>query len=97
MFCMKIDNKTARYLASLSNITLSDDNLKSLTGDLENIVDYIGELSELDTSGVEPTYQVTGLNNVWREDIIENQIAREKLLDLAADKTENSVKVPKVL
>ena len=94
---MKIDKNTARYLASLSNITLSDDDLDALTGDLEKIVEYIGELGELDTSGVEPTYQVTGLSNVWRDDEVKAQIEREKLLALAPDRTDNAVKVPKVL
>ena len=94
---MKIDDNTARHLASLSNITLSDDDLARLKDDLEKIVDYIGELGELDTSGVEPTYQVTGLSNVWREDAIENQLPREELLKLASDRTDNAVKVPKVL
>jgi aspartyl-tRNA(Asn)/glutamyl-tRNA(Gln) amidotransferase subunit C len=94
---MKVDNKTARYLASLSNITLSDDNLKSLTKDLEAIVEYIGELGQLDTSGVEPTYQVTGLSNVWRADEIKPQLDREKLLTLAPVRTSHAVKVPKVL
>lgn len=94
---MKVDDKTARYLASLSNITLSDDNLRSLTKDLEAIVQYIGELGELDTSGVEPTYQVTGLSNVWRADVIKPQLAREKLLELAPARVSHAVKVPKVL
>jgi aspartyl-tRNA(Asn)/glutamyl-tRNA(Gln) amidotransferase subunit C len=94
---MKIDAKTARYLASLSNITLSDDELTALTADLEKIIGYIGELGELNTTGVEPTYQVTGLSNVWREDEIEPQLLREQLLGLASDRTDQAVKVPKVL
>jgi aspartyl-tRNA(Asn)/glutamyl-tRNA(Gln) amidotransferase subunit C len=94
---MKVNNKTARYLASLSNITLSEDELKNLTKDLERIIEYIGELGELDTSGVEATYQVTGLTNVWRDDEIKPQISRQKLLNLAAVHTNNAVKVPKVL
>ena len=94
---MKIDKTTARHLASLSKISLSDDDVDALTKDLEKIVEYIGELGELDTSGVEPTYQVTGLSNIWREDEIADQLPREKLLKLSADRTENAVKVPKVL
>lgn len=94
---MKIDDKVARHLASLSSISLSDDEVGTLTQDLEKIVEYIGELGELDTSGVEPTYQVTGLSNVWREDEIKDQLPREELLKLSADRTENAVKVPKVL
>jgi aspartyl-tRNA(Asn)/glutamyl-tRNA(Gln) amidotransferase subunit C len=94
---MKIDEDTARYLASLSSITLSVDELKGLTKDLKNIVEYIGELGELDTAGVEPTYQVTGLSDVWREDVVTKQLPREKLLALAPDKIKNAMKVPKVL
>ena len=94
---MKIDNNTARYLASLSNITLSDSDLANLKGDLEKIVGYISELGSLDTSGVEPTYQVTGLTNVWREDVVDQQLPREELLKLATNRTDTAVKVPKVL
>jgi len=94
---MKVDDKTARYLASLSNISLSEESIKNITVDLENIVEYISELGELDTSGVEPTYQVTGLSNVWRKDVIEPQISREELLSLSPAQINNSIKVQKVL
>lgn len=85
------------YLAALSKIALSDDELNGLTTDLENIIGYIEQLSELDTAGVEPTYQVTGLKNVCREDVVKQQISREELLALAPDQKNNQVKVPKVL
>lgn len=86
------------HLAQLSNLQLSDDQVASLQADLASILDYINELSELDTSGVEPTYQVTDLENVMREDIVEHHDAdREKLLELAPVKAEHQIKVPKVL
>jgi len=94
---IKVDQTTVAYLAALSSISLSDDELAGLTVDLENIIKYIKQLGELDTSGVEPTFQVTGLSNIWREDEIEQQIAREKLLTLAPDAKNNQMKVPKVL
>ena len=94
---MKVNNDTVKHLGILSNIELSDDDLKSLSTDLGKIIDYIGELGELDTTGVEPTYQVTGLTNVWREDEVEPQIVREELLKLAPEAANNSIKVPKVL
>jgi len=64
---------------------------------LENIIGYIEQLGELDVSGVEPTYQVTGLSNVWREDEVQAGIPVEKLLGLAPEKQNNQVKVPQVL
>ena len=59
--------------------------------------DLIEQLGELDTSGVEPTYQVTGLENVWREDEVKPGISRDELLELAPEKQNNQVKVPQVL
>lgn len=86
------------YLAQLSSIQLSDEESTSLQADLGNIVTYIQQLSELDTSGVEPTYQVTDLQNVWRSDEVDDYgIGREKLLALAAEQSNNQIKVPKVL
>lgn len=94
---MSVDKTTVAHLAALSDISLSDDEIEAMTGDLEKIVEYIHQLSELDTTGVEPTYQVTGLTNVWREDVVEPQLPREKLLALAPEQKDNQVKVPKVL
>ena len=65
---------------------------------IEKIINYINKLDELDTDGVEPTYQVTGLKNVWRDDeIIDSSVSRRQLLALAAEQSDNCVKVPKVL
>ena len=94
---MSVSKTDVAHLASLSKITLVDDELESLTVDLENILDYIEQLKELNTDGVEPTYQVTGLQNVWRDDVIEPQVPREKLLALAPASRDNQMKVPKVL
>lgn len=87
-----------RHLAQLSNLQLSEDEVADLQQDLANILSYIDQLSELDTAGVEPTYQVTGLENVWRTDEVEySDVGRETLLSLAPEAAELSVKVPKVL
>ena len=76
---------------------LADGEVDGLRQDVEKIVEYINQLGELDTSGVEPTYQVTGLENVWREDEVKPGISRDKLLELAPEKQNNQVKVPQVL
>ena len=94
---MSVSKDDVAHLAALSSINLSDEELSALTVDLENIIGYIEQLQELDTSGVEPTYQLTGLSNVWRNDDIKPQLEREKLLQLAPDQLDNQVKVPRVL
>lgn len=94
----QISREDVQHLAQLSSLQLDDLELDSMTVDIENILGYVQQLSELDTTGVEPTYQVTDLENVWRDDtIIDYGISREQLLDLAPASQANSVKVPKVL
>lgn len=93
-----ITTDDVRHLAQLSSLQLSDEEVTSLQADMTNILGYIDKLSELNTDGIEPTYQVTGLENVWRDDEVEVQsVTREDLLNLAPEQAENSVKVPQVL
>ena len=92
-----ISTSDIQHLASLSSLALADDEVDGLRQDLENIIGYIEQLGEVDTSGVESTYQVTGLENVWREDEVQSGISRDELLELAPEKQNNQVKVPQVL
>lgn len=94
----QISRDDVLHLAQLSSLQLADDEIDALQGDLESIVAYINQLAELDTSGVEPTYQVTDLENVYRDDtVIDYGVSREDLLARAPEQASSSVKVPKVL
>lgn len=93
-----ITTNDVRHLAQLSSLQLTDDEIANLQVDLENILNYINQLSELDTTGVEPTYQVTGLKNVMRDDEVDQAaVGRDELLALAPEASGHSVKVPQVL
>ena len=75
-----------------------DGEIDGLQTDISNILGYVEQLGKLDTHGVEPTYQVTGLENVWRDDtIIDYGISRQELLERAPESADNQIKVPKVL
>jgi len=93
----QISRDDVQNLARLSSLQLTDDEVSALTDELDSIIDYVRQLDELDTSGVEPTYQVTGLENVWRDDAVHHGIDPAKLVGLAPEKTDNQIKVPKVL
>lgn len=96
---VKISASELAKLAELSSLELSQDEAVRLSHDLENILEYVHQLSDVDTSGVEPTYQVLDLRNVWREDEIEMGVAPESLLNLqdSAQIQARQIKVPKVL
>lgn len=96
---MNITKDEVKHLAKLSNISLGEGEVESLRGDLENIVNYIKQLDELDTENVEPTYQVSENQNIWRLDEVDNYgVNKDELLKLAGQNVENGqIKVPKVL
>jgi aspartyl-tRNA(Asn)/glutamyl-tRNA(Gln) amidotransferase subunit C len=94
----QISRDDVLHLAQLSSLALSDTEIDNLQGDIGAILEYVAKLSELDTSGVEPTYQVTDLENVWRTDSIDDYgIDRDALIALAPDSKDGQIKVPKVL
>jgi aspartyl-tRNA(Asn)/glutamyl-tRNA(Gln) amidotransferase subunit C len=87
-----------QHLAQLSSLQLSDNEATDLQVDIQNILKYVEQLSSLNTEGVDPSYQVTGLSNVWRDDVvIDYGVTRETLLALAPESADNQIKVPKVL
>ncbi|MBR3323053.1 Asp-tRNA(Asn)/Glu-tRNA(Gln) amidotransferase subunit GatC [Candidatus Saccharibacteria bacterium] len=95
---MSITREDVLHLAELSNISLNDAQIEPLIKDLDNIVNYFSQLDELNTENVEPTYQCFDMQNVWREDNIEEfEANREDLLALTVESEDNQIKVPKVL
>ena len=94
----QISRDDVLHLAQLSNLELNEAEIDGLRTDIGNILGYVDQLGKLDTTGVEPTYQVTGLSNVWRDDqVINYGITREELLARAPETVDSQVKVPKVL
>lgn len=57
-----------RHVANLANLTLSEDEVRKFSGQLSEVLDYIEKLKEVETKNVEPTSQITGLINLFRED-----------------------------
>jgi len=95
----KITTDEVRHLARLSSLRLDEGELVNLTNDIEQILQYVDQLADLDTDNIEPTYQVTGLTNVFRDDeIIDYSLSTEQMIELSEGGVENKqVKVPKVL
>lgn len=85
-------------LAQLSAISISDDDAARLAAQLVDILGYVEQLGEVDTTGLRPTYQVTGLENVARPDeIIDYGLSRDELLANAPESEDGAIKVERVL
>lgn len=95
---MEIKREDIIHLAQLSNFRMDDAEIDALGNDLNGIIKYISQLDELDVDGIEPTYQVFEMENVWRDDeILPQDATREELLALTKEAKDNQIKVPKVL
>ena len=86
------------HIAKLSKIKLKDDQIKGFQQNLSNIFDFISQLNEVNTNGIEPTSQVTGITNSISEDKIQNCKYTDKLLQCTPHTiTNHQIKIPKVL
>ncbi|MCM8818248.1 MAG: Asp-tRNA(Asn)/Glu-tRNA(Gln) amidotransferase subunit GatC [Candidatus Omnitrophica bacterium] len=92
-----IEKKDVEYLSQLIRIELKEDEKESLVKEIGKIIEYISKLNEINTENIEPTYHVIPIKNVFREDIPENYISREKMLKNAPDKDNNFFKVPRII
>lgn len=83
-------------IADLARIALSDDEVKQYQHDLTSILKFVDQLNEVDTTNVEPTSQVTGLENRTRPDEVNYSFTREQMLESAIETAEDHIKVKNV-
>ncbi len=71
-------------MAGLANLELTEEEIGVYTKQLREIISYVEQLSGVDTSGVEPTYQtLDGAVNAWREDEVGPSLTQEEALGQA--------------
>lgn len=77
----QLTDDDVRHIAKLARLKLSDAEVKKFTKEMDSILRYVEMLNEVNTENVEPTAQVTGLTNVFREDIVKpSEATTEELL-----------------
>lgn len=94
---MAITEKDVRHLAKLASLGLDDAGVARMARELEAIVGYVNQLSEVDTTGVEPVANVSGLVNVTRPDVAGGMLAIDAVLANAPARNQNAILVPKVV
>ena len=65
----ELSSEEIAHLGRLSRIELSEEERSRFAGQLSSVVEYIEQLSEVDTSGVAELRGVTGLQNIYAEDV----------------------------
>jgi len=94
----KLTREDVLNLARLAKLSLSEKEVSSFTKEISEILGYVEQLQSVDISGLEPTYQVTGLHNVLRKDkVIAYGATPEQLLQNAPAVQDGQIKVKRVL
>ncbi|MBC58499.1 MAG: Asp-tRNA(Asn)/Glu-tRNA(Gln) amidotransferase GatCAB subunit C [Confluentimicrobium sp.] len=94
---MSIDIDTARRVAHLARISVDENDLPALAGELSQILTFMEQLNEVDIDGVEPMTSVTPMRLKRREDVVTDGNMRDKILSNAPDAREGFFAVPKVV
>jgi aspartyl-tRNA(Asn)/glutamyl-tRNA(Gln) amidotransferase subunit C len=94
----KLTKDEVKHIAHLARIQLADAEIEDFQEQLTSVIEYnVNLLSEVKVEGVEPTSQTTGLQNVWREDVVASSLPVEVAVSEATKASNNQFVVKKVL
>lgn len=93
---MSLTVEEIKKIAELSRLKLTSDEEKRYAETISAVLDYMTILNEVDTSGVEPTSQVTGLEDVFREDVPVDSKIKNDLIKLFPEEKDSELLVHEV-
>ena len=94
---MKITDREVLYVAALAHLELTPAEVERFTSQLNGILEYMDQLNELDTSGVEPTSHVLPLSNVLRDDEVDGSLSLDEVMANAPQQDRDHFVVPKII
>ena len=94
---MSLSTEEVAKVAVLARLRLSPDEIQTFTEQLNAVVNYVDQLQELDTTGVEPLAHGVEINNVFRDDVRGPALPLEAALANAPQRNRENFLVPAVL
>jgi aspartyl-tRNA(Asn)/glutamyl-tRNA(Gln) amidotransferase subunit C len=94
---MHVDETTVRRIARLARIKITGDEAKSLEGELSGILNWVEQLDEIDTAGVEPMTRVVAQDLKMRDDKVDDGEIADAVLKNAPMVDDHYFVVPKVV
>ena len=94
---MSVDSATVRKIASLARIAVTDGEVEAMVPELNNILGWIEQLSEVDVTGVEPMTAVIPNVLRLRDDVVTDGGIRDRVLANAPAAEHGFFGVPKVI
>jgi len=94
---MKIDKASIKKIAHLARLEFDEGSAEKMSQDMSQILDWVEQLNEIDTTDVEPLTTMSSEVNVMREDKVGKHLEREDGLNNAPKRDAEYFRVPKVL
>jgi aspartyl-tRNA(Asn)/glutamyl-tRNA(Gln) amidotransferase subunit C len=94
---MSVDNATVRRIAHLARIAVADDEVEHLKGELNAMLAFVEQLSEVNVEGVQPMTSVTPMAMKKRDDVVNDGGIAEDIVKNAPATEDNFFLVPKVV
>jgi len=94
---VKINKEVIAKLSSLSKLKFNKEETELISEDLSKMVNFINQLNELETDGIEPLIHMNEEINNWREDKVGEVLSQEKALTNSPVQDSTYFKLPKVL
>jgi aspartyl-tRNA(Asn)/glutamyl-tRNA(Gln) amidotransferase subunit C len=94
---MSVSSEQVRHIAKLARIGMGDAEIEALVPELNNILGWVEQLSEVDTDGVEPLTAVIDLKLRLRDDNVTEGDIRDAVLANAPEAQHGFFAVPKVI
>mgnify|MGYP005754450463 FL=1 len=88
--------KDVEHVAKLARLELTDDEKELYTKQLGDVLKYVDQMNEVDTTNVKPMTQVIDFVNVMREDKVYYEHTKEELMSNAPEEENGFFKVPKI-
>lgn len=92
-----IDREQVKKVAHLARLDITSEEEQQFTTQLNSILDYFEQLSELDTDNVPPTTRAIELSNITRPDKLKPFSDKEALIQAAPEQEREYFRVPKIL
>ena len=93
----KLSKDQVKHVAKLANLNLTEEEIKKYGIQLSSILEYVKQLEEVDTIGVEPTFNVSGLTNVYHPDEVIPGLTKEEVLANSKEKKNSMFVVKRVI
>jgi aspartyl-tRNA(Asn)/glutamyl-tRNA(Gln) amidotransferase subunit C len=94
---MQVDEATVRRIPHLARIRVTDAEAKALEKELSGILDWVKQLDEVDTSGVEPMTRVVPMTLKKRPDVVTEGDIADEIVANAPQREDHFFVVPKVV